>query len=241
MAPMPPAERSGFLARVNGSAGWGDAIVLVPWELYQEYGDARLLEQRWPAMVRWLDFVERTAAGQRHPSRVAARPEPAAHERYLWDAGFHWGEWLVPGEDLSDFAAFAAANKSDVATAYFARTTGVAAQIARVLGRDGDARRYAALSAAVAGAWRQEFLGPAGDVRPENQANLVRALTFGLVPADLRRAPVTGWPSWSGTTGRTWPPGSWPRRICCRRWPTPVTWTSRTTCCTRTRRRPGWR
>ena len=186
MAPMPPAERTGFLERLNGSAGWGDAAVLVPWEMYQEYGDLGLLEEQWPSMVRWLDFVERTAAGQRHPLRVAGRPEPMPHERYLWDAGFHWGEWLVPGEDLSDFGAFAAADKSDVATAYFAHSTRTAARVARRLGRDDEAARYETLSAAVADAWRTEFLTAGGELGPENQANLVRALAFGLVPDELR-------------------------------------------------------
>ncbi|GCD89970.1 family 78 glycoside hydrolase catalytic domain [Nocardioides sp. LS1] len=187
MVPMPPAEAAGFFQALNGSAGWGDAAVLVPWELYQEYGDVRVLEEQWPSMVAWLGFVERTAAEQRHPDRVAARPDPAPHERHLWDAGFHWGEWLVPGEDLSDFGAFRAKDKSDVATAYFAHTAAHAARVARVLGRDDDAVRYARLAGAVADAWRREFLAD-GTITPENQANLVRALTFGLVPAEQRAA-----------------------------------------------------
>ena len=49
MAPMPVAERTGFLEKMNGSAGWGDAIVLVPWELYEEYGDTAALAESWPA------------------------------------------------------------------------------------------------------------------------------------------------------------------------------------------------
>jgi len=187
MVPMPPAERTGFMERLNGSAGWGDAAVLVPWEIYQEYGDVRLLEEQWPSMVAWLDFVERTAAGQRHPSRAAARPQPAPNEEFLWDAGFHWGEWLVPGEDLSDFAAFAAADKSEVATAFYAWSTGLAARIARVIGLDDEADRYERLSARVADAWRTEFLSPDGQVRPLTQANLVRALAFRLVPDELRQ------------------------------------------------------
>ena len=62
-----------------------------------------------------------------------------------------------------------------------------AAQIARLLGRDDEAERYETLSAAVVDAWRREFLTAAGDVRPETQANLVRALTFGLVPDEHRQ------------------------------------------------------
>ena len=190
MAPMPPAERVGMLEHVNGSAGWGDAAVLVPWEIYLEHGDLRLLEEQWPSMVAWLGFVERTAREQRHPSRVEAAPVAAPHEEYLWDAGFHWGEWLVPGEDLSDFGAFIAADKSDVATAFYARSTQVAAEIARLLGRGAEAERYELLSTSVVDAWRTEFIDGDGVLRPETQANLVRALTFGLVPEELRQATV---------------------------------------------------
>jgi alpha-L-rhamnosidase len=186
VVPMPRAERTGFMESLNGSAGWGDAAVIVPWEIYQEYGDLRLLEEQWPSRVAWLDFVEHTAATQRHPSRVEARPEAAAHERYLWDAGFHWGEWLVPGEDPSDFGAFVAADKSDVATAYFAYSTRLAAQIAHLLGRREEAVRYEALSANAVDAWRAEFITADGDVLPDTQANLGRALTLGLVPEELR-------------------------------------------------------
>ena len=37
--------REGPIAFLNGSAGWGDAAVIVPWELYRAYGDARILRR----------------------------------------------------------------------------------------------------------------------------------------------------------------------------------------------------
>ncbi len=187
MVPMPVAERTGFLEGLNGSAGWGDAVVLVPWELFQEYGDPQVLRDAWPAMVRWLDRAERMATTERHPDREAAHPEPRPHDRYLWDTGFHWGEWLVPGEDPSDFPKFVAADKADTATAFYAWSTRHAAEIARLLGEEEEARRYAELSGNVVLAWQHEFLGDGGHVVPHTQANLVRALAFGLVPDELRQ------------------------------------------------------
>jgi alpha-L-rhamnosidase len=187
MAPMPAAERTGFMATLNGSAGWGDAIVLVPWELFQEYGDPQVLRDAWPALVRWLDRAERMASTARHPDREARFPEPRPHDRYLWDTGFHWGEWLVPGEDPGDFPAFVAADKGDTATAFLAWSTRHAAQIAALVGEDSAAARYAELSAHVADAWRAEYLDERGHVVPHTQANLVRALRFGLVPDELRQ------------------------------------------------------
>ena len=235
-------RRSGFLEQVNGSAGWGDAAVLVPWEIYQEYGDAAAARGA-VALDGAPGWTSSSAPPreQRHPSRVEARPEPAPHERYLWDAGFHWGEWLVPGEDLSDFAAFIAADKSDVATAYFARSTEVAAQIARLLGRDDEAARYRTLQ-------RRPSSTPGGGVPrhrgarsgPRTQANLVRALTFGLVPDE--RCGVRRRPARRAGPRQRHPPGDrlpGHPRPAARRWPTPVTSTSRTTCSSRTPRPPG--
>ena len=82
-------------------------MVSAPWDLYQAYGDESLLREtlgrRRPA---WVDYAAASAAGGRHPARAAARPEPAPHEEYLWDTGFHWGEWLEPDAEIDDFGAF---------------------------------------------------------------------------------------------------------------------------------------
>ncbi|MBO2448687.1 family 78 glycoside hydrolase catalytic domain [Actinomadura barringtoniae] len=185
ISPSAPAHgKDSPAAFIHGSAGWGDAIVLVPWELYRAYGDTGVLTEMWPHMVRWLDRAERMAAHGRHPSRTGpARP----HERYVWDTGFHWGEWLEPGADLTgSLEAFVALDKSDVATAYFARSADLAGRIAEILGLAEDSDRYTALAGQVRAAWRAEFLDADRAVRPATQANLVRALRFGLVPDDLR-------------------------------------------------------
>lgn len=188
MAPMPRAEgREGPIAHWNGSSGWGDAVVAVPWETYLATGDERILAELWPAMVRWLAFVENTAAEARHPDRVTRSITPAAHEHRLWDTGFHWGEWLEPGQDLSDMRAYLATDKADVATAWFARSAGLMAAVAGVLGRAADADRYAALAEEVRSAWQTEFVSPDGVIHPDTQATLVRALSFDLVPHEHRQ------------------------------------------------------
>jgi alpha-L-rhamnosidase len=84
------------------------------------------------------------------------------------------------------FEEFAGRDKSDVATAYYARSADLMSRIAAVLGRGADSARYAELAASVRAAWQAEFIGADGDVRPATQANIVRALTFGLLPSQLR-------------------------------------------------------
>jgi alpha-L-rhamnosidase len=189
VSPTPRNEgREGPIAFLNGSAGWGDAAVIVPWEIYRAYGDVQVLDELWPTMVGWLGRTERMARDQRHPSRAARRPEPAPHEQYLWDTGFHWGEWLEPGEGPGPMEEFVAADKGDVATAFYAYSAGLMARIAALTGRDDEAARYALLAENVRTAWQAEYLEADGRITPDTQANHVRALAFDLVPAPLRPA-----------------------------------------------------
>jgi alpha-L-rhamnosidase len=179
-APMPRGEgEGGPIAFMNGSAGWGDAVTIVPWQLYTSYGDAEILRTMWPAMVRWIEFVTGAATGARHPDREARHPQPRAHDGYLWDTGWHFGEWLEPGE--FDFAAHLKADKGVVATAFYRHSTRLMALIAGVLGMPDEAARYGELSENVRRAWATEFLDADGRVTPASQANCVRALAFDLV------------------------------------------------------------
>jgi alpha-L-rhamnosidase len=190
MSPCPPSEGfDGPLGALHGSAGWGDAVVSVPWDLYQAYGDASLLREMWDAMTAWVRFAAAAAAGGRHPDRAAARPDPAGHERYLWDTGFHWGEWLEPGVTVTDFPAFMRADKSEVATAYLHRSAAMVDRVARVLGLPEEQQRpYRAIAQGALEAWRREFVRDDGTLVVATQASHVRALAFGLVPQELRPA-----------------------------------------------------
>lgn len=66
-------ELGGFPMPPSGSAGWGDAIVLIPWELYQSTGSLAPLEQNYDAMVRWVERYSRLAAEHRAPSGKETR------------------------------------------------------------------------------------------------------------------------------------------------------------------------
>jgi alpha-L-rhamnosidase len=174
---------SGFL---QGSAGWGDAAVIVPWELHRAYGDLDLVEELWPLMAGWVDFAGGRARDGRRPERVEASPDPADHEAFLWDTGFHWGEWCEPGGN--DLVATLANDIGHLATAYLHRSADLLARMAQLLGRDADAERYRRVADGARRAWQLEYLGEDGTVTPGDQATLVRALAFGLVPDEARAA-----------------------------------------------------
>jgi len=188
-----PMDGSGpaFWKDIQGSAGWGDATVHVPWELHEATGDAAQFTDQWDSMKAWVDFAAGSAALGRHKSRVARSPEPEAHEQYLWDTGFHFGEWLEPGVPADECIRRALSDDpAPVATAYLYRSADELARIATILGRVDDAQHYGELAATVRDAWRREFIVD-GNITASSQANLTRALAFGLVPEDLR-AKVAG-------------------------------------------------
>jgi alpha-L-rhamnosidase len=145
-----------------------------------------VLEEFWPAMIGWLDYAAERARTLRHPARAATRPEPLPHEAFLWDGGFHWGEWLQP--DVDDIAAELSADQGSVATAYLHRSATLAADIGDLLGRGSEARRLRELAAKAREAWRVEYMAKDGSLNPDTQANHVRALAFDLVPPERRAA-----------------------------------------------------
>ncbi|GAA4013755.1 family 78 glycoside hydrolase catalytic domain [Streptomyces plumbiresistens] len=182
------------LDSMTGSAGWGDAIVLVPWLLYETYGDRQALADNWEAMVRWVEWALATARTARHPSRVARSAEPLPHEEYIWDGSFHWGEWCEPKPRAADGSLLEPAqnwmttDKGEVGTAFLYRSTATLAAVAALLGREDEATRYARLAERIKGAWRTEFLDDTGRTTVDTQASYVRALALGLAPEKLRDA-----------------------------------------------------
>jgi alpha-L-rhamnosidase len=180
-------QGSGIGNYMTGSSGWGDASVIVPWDMWRLMGDRQILDEMWPMMSAWVDFAARAAAERRHVGRVRRSPDPRPHERFIWDTGFHWGEWCEPEAD--DSALAPETDHGCVATAFLHRSASLLGRIATVLGRDAEAEaeRYERLANDVRAAWQTEFITPEGLLTVEKQAEYVRALAFGLVPDDRRQ------------------------------------------------------
>ncbi len=145
----------------DGAPAWGDAGVIVPWTVYQVYGDTRILETHYPAMVRWMDYLD------------------SANPSHLWlnQRVNDFGDWLSVDADT---------DKDVLATAYFAYDASLMAQIAAVLDRAEDAARYQTLFASIKTAFNAAYVGEDGSVRGETQTGYVLALRFNLLPDALR-------------------------------------------------------
>jgi alpha-L-rhamnosidase len=158
--------------------------VHVPWEMYRASGRTDFIEPQFDSMCRWVDYAAGLAALGRHPSRKERNIDSLPHERYLWDVGWHFGEWLEPGVNMdSVFAKLMTDDHAPVATAFLYRSATELAALAALIGRTSEAERYATLAANVLDAWRTEFIDGNGDITPHTQATLTRV----LVPEHLHQ------------------------------------------------------
>ena len=156
----------------HGHCGYADAGVVVPWTMYQFYGDLEILRRHFDAMARWVRWWERVAG-------------PGLVVPYRGEGSWHYGDWLAVDcpvdEDGNPIREGAPTPTDLLATAYFARSAGIVADAARAIGRTADARRFAALRRRVAAAYRREFVTPGGRVAGDTQTGYLVTLGFGLV------------------------------------------------------------
>lgn len=151
------------------TAAWGDAAVVVPWVVYQRFGDTDILRRQYPSMCAWVDQV----AG-------------IAGEDHLWNTGYQYGDWLDPAAPPDEPAA-ARTDPAIVATAYHAHSTRVLAEVATLLGHTADAACYGDLAEQVADAFMDEFVTPNGRLASDAPTAYALALAYGLLRSDAQR------------------------------------------------------
>jgi alpha-L-rhamnosidase len=181
--PIPPETTLAGLSPY-GSAGWGDAAVIVPWEVYLATGDLGLVDEQFASAKAWVEYAIEQARVGRGRKRAKDRPVAAPHEKFLWDSGFHFGEWLEPGEwNANPIGKALRTDPGPTATAYLHRSAYLLSRMADLLDHGADAERYTLVADQAKSAWQTEFIDADGAVTPLTQANLVRGLAFGLIPA----------------------------------------------------------
>jgi alpha-L-rhamnosidase len=156
------------LGNLAGGAAWADAGIIIPYTFWRVYGDLRLVERHWDAMVRWLDWIER-----HNPSGLR-----------LNQLANNYGDWLCIPSDTS-FGTHSPM-KNLLATAYWADDAAKMARLARALGRDAAARRFQSMFERVRAAFQKEWLKPDGELAVSNQTAYLLALAFDLLPPESR-------------------------------------------------------
>ena len=158
-----------------GSTGWGDAITVIPWQLYLHYGDTAVLAENFPAMLKWLDYLWAISGG------------PLIRPSATWGGhGFTFGDWLQPvGDNRKPRPTIA---DDCAATIYHFISTDLAAKIAAILGQSADATRLRARAEVIRTAFANEFFAPSGRIAHNDQTSWSLAFLYDLVPPQHSQA-----------------------------------------------------
>jgi len=164
------AENAPGIGGIVTSAGWSDAIVFVPWTLYERYGDVGVLEENVDAMRRFVE--QRDAAGSGTPA-------------------LEFGDWLAPstleGGPLHERIAVAPELTGPlIAPMFQAQSLTLLARIVGVLGRSEEQARLEERARAVRARFAARHVDADGRLPVELQGVYVLALAFDMVPAGVR-------------------------------------------------------
>lgn len=101
-----------------GKAGWGDAVTIVPWQLYLTYGDIKPVKSLLPAMKKWISHIQ-----------------SESNEEYLWDPkNFQYCDWLELNAGFGEYKG--KSRDIIIASAYYTNTVDIVRKACKLLGED---------------------------------------------------------------------------------------------------------
>lgn len=168
-----------YMDFMDGSAGWSDAGVLIPYRIYKRYGDQKILENSYAAMKKYADFKIKTL-GKWYPTAVRTGID-RKYKKYISNYGQSYGEWAEPTEvHITGFQDFACPHPEET-TAYIVYMLQTMAEIARVLGKAEDQKRFSEYAEKAKIGYSKLIECPDFSLDMDRQAKLVRPLYMGLL------------------------------------------------------------
>lgn len=168
-----------YMRAMNGSVGWADAGVLMPYALWRQYGDTEVLKKYLPGMRRYARFMQ-NRCGKWYPTakRTGLHGEK---KKYLSNYGQAYGEWAEPESVHHMSWKDCAVPHPEVATAYTAHVMDCMAEIENALGNTAEAKAYRDFASGCRRSYQALRRTVAYTLDTDRQAQLVRPLAFGLL------------------------------------------------------------
>ncbi len=143
----------------NGCTAWGDAALICSYHIYKTFGDTRIIEQHFDAMMRYFKY-----------------PESRTHNDIMTATGF--GDWLNLG---------GSASWQVIGTTYYAMLAEMVAEMATAIGREAEAEQLYTRSHALKAAFAKKLLKPDGTILNSSQTGFALAFTTGCIPGGMKK------------------------------------------------------
>ena len=144
----------------GGACGWADAAVIIPWEVYQTYGDKEVLAEQYVSMRKWIDYMYVHSTDG------------------LWLGGEHFADWLNLDGDTPT-------SKPYLQNAFYLYSTSLFIRAGKALGL--DMSTYEARYDETLAAFRARFIRD-GRITENTQTACAEALYFGILNDDEQKS-----------------------------------------------------
>ncbi|PQJ72695.1 family 78 glycoside hydrolase catalytic domain [Polaribacter butkevichii] len=154
----------------NASSGWGDAGVIIPWDIYNITGDISVLQENYEMSKKWVGYYQSKA--KNYISYVHS-----------------FADWLQPyPEKTGKIGNRGDTPKEFINTAYFAHSAHLLSKIASVLGKTEDEKKYKNLYKEIANAFENKFFDENGMFinTKQTQTSYLLAIHFNLLKPETK-------------------------------------------------------
>ncbi len=154
-----PNEMPGFTAAV-----WSDVATCLPDMLQRYYGVPEVLRTHYPMMRDWV--------------RSIRKADCERGEKYLWDFGFQFGDWLAL-DGATEQSSLGRTDHGFVASCYYYASAVMTARAACILDAP-ESAEFNELAEKIRNAILYEYFSPSGRLAIDTQTGYLLALRFGI-------------------------------------------------------------
>lgn len=177
IAPRP--DMPVFMKILDGSVGWSDAGVIIPYKMYKHTGDIRFLSDNYINMKKYALFMMHRCG--KKSLRGKSPKLNKINKMFLVNKGYCYGEWKEPTELVPfDFLDLAKAHPEE-STAYTSYVMSLMEEVASILGNREDAYLFNAFKQGSKKAYQELVELDGFKLDTDRQAKLVRPLYFDLL------------------------------------------------------------
>ena len=149
----------------EGGAGWADSAIIIPWNLYMNYGDKQLLEYFYPMMK---DYVS-----------TLIKKDISQNNNHLILSGFTFGDWLSQ-DGICKESLMGGTDTGFIMSVYYYNSVKILSLTAKELNKNEDFEKYNKLKDEIYNSILDEFFTPNGKLAINTQTGYTLSLFYGI-------------------------------------------------------------
>lgn len=175
----PPGGIDFFMTWMNGSVGWADAGIIIPYYFWKKYGDSNILKEYYDRMKKYAEFMI-SRVGK---NALLSKPHmvKGKDRKFVVNSGQAYGEWAEPADVYPNHWSNVVLPETEVETAYTSYVLGLMSEISKELNHTADANRFDEISKNCKKSYQALVETKDYSLDTDRQARLVRPLSFDLL------------------------------------------------------------